>query len=288
MNILSADVLESIFKYSGLTGVILLFLYLVFKSTIEKRFFPALTQKRKLYVITISLFSIWSLGVLVITLNFAKADAKTPPEKHRFIYSGQIINKNGEPLSNATAYILLGNDTIKAETPTGYDGTFIIRLDTIEGIKATVYISHPDYSSDTRFRPLIQSIPEQFILQKRKEVTFSTNLADEPVSLAIQKQTGYRQVANSSDYKVHFRYDAARLDSFDNKYRYLGGPVQVFINGKLCYQSKQPIKPTYAAGNSKTDLEAELFNSIRSIVSSEKNQFTQIITTCIESPAHLY
>jgi len=284
MNVLSAGVLESIFKYSGLIGVILLFLYLVFKNTIDKRFFPSLTQKRKVFVITISLFSIWSLGILVIILSFVKVNAKTPPEKHRFIYSGQIVNKEGVPLSNATACILLGNDTIKGETPTGFDGTFVIRLDTIEGIKATVFYSHPDYRSDTRFRPLIQSIPEQFILQKRKQVTFSTNHANEPISFAIQKQTGWKQVANAADYTIHFRYDAARLDSFENKYRYLGGPVQVFINGKLCYQSKQRIKPTYAAGNRKADLESELFNSIRSIINSELNQFTQSITTCIGSP----
>lgn len=285
MNVLSAAVLESIFKYSGLTGVILLFLYLVFKNTIDKRFFPSLTQKRKVYVITISLFSIWSLGILVITLSFVKANTKTIEEKHRFIYSGQIVNKEGLPLSYATAYVLIGNDTIKAETPTGLDGTFVIRLDTIEGIKATIFYSHPDYSSDTRFRPLIQSIPEQFILQKRKQVTFSTNLADEPISLAIQKQTGWKQVANAADNTIHFRYDASRLDSFENKYRYLGGSVQVFINSKLCYQFKQLIKPTYAAGKSKTDLNIELFNSIRGIINSEKDQFTQSITTCIGSSA---
>jgi hypothetical protein len=286
MNVFSADVLETIFKYSGLTGVIFLFLYLIFKSSIEKQFFPSLSQKRKVFIITISLFSIWSVGILVIMLSFVKSSPQNGnPQSTGFIYCGQIVNEDGIPIPNAIGYIALGNDTIRAETPTGLDGTFVIRLDTTEGVKATIHFSHPDYGSDSRFRPLIQSVPEQFILKKPRSVTFSTNLSDTLLAGAIHKRTGWKHVPFSSDYTIDFRYDASRLDSFDGRYRYLGGKAQVYINGKLCCQSMKPIPATWAAGNNKPDMERALNNSLRNIVNTEKDQLTQNIAKCTGASA---
>jgi hypothetical protein len=281
MNVFSGNVLETIFKFSGLTGVILFFLYLIFKSSIEKQFFPSLTQKRKVFIITASLFSIWSMGILVIVLTFAHASPQNKP----FIYCGQIINENGVPIPNAYGYIVLGNDTIRAKTPTGLDGSFVIELDTIEGVKATIHVSHPDYGSDSRFRPLIQSVPEQFILKKPRLVTFSTNFSDPTLAMAIHKKTGWKQVPFLSNYTIDFKYDASRLDSFEGRYRYLGGKAQVYINGKLCCQSRKPIPATWAAGNNKPDLERELNNSVRNIINTEKDQLTQSIASCTESLA---
>ena len=284
MNVLSADVLDTILKYSGLTGVTFLFLYLIFKGSIEKQFFPSLSQKRKVFIITVSLFSVWSLGVIVIVLSFTMISPKNAaPQTRGFIYCGQIVNENGVPIPNAYGYIVLGKDTIRAETPTGLDGTFVIRLDTTEGIKATVHFGHLNYGSDSRFRPLIQSAPEQFILKKLRLVTFSTNLSDTSLAVAIHKRTGWRQVLSLSDYIIDFKYDAARLDSFDGRYRYLGGKAQVYINGKFCCQSMKPIPATWAAGKSKPDLERELNNSVRMIIDTEKDQLTQSITACTGS-----
>jgi hypothetical protein len=286
MNVFSGNILETIFKFSGVTGVILFFIYLIFKSSIEKQFFPSLSQKRKVFIITASLFSIWSIGILVIILSFTNA---SPPnersQKKKFFYCGQIINENGIPISKAYGYVVLGNDTIRADAPTGFDGSFVIQLDTIEGIKATIHFSHPDYGSDSRFRPLIQSVPEQFILKKPRPVTFSTNFSDPTLAIAIHKKTGWKHVPFLSNYTIDFKYDASRLDSFEGRYRYLGGKAQVYVNGKLCCQSRKSIPASWAAGNNKPDLERELNNSVRNVINTEKDQLTQSIVSCTESPA---
>ena len=282
MKFLSPGVIESILKYSGFIGVILLFLYLVFKNTIDKRFFTTLTQRRKTFIIITSLFSIWSIGVLVIVLSFTNANVNNKERKSDFIYSGQIVNQDGTPISNAYAYVVLGKDTIKAETPTGVDGTFVIKLDTTEGIKATVYYGHANYGMDTRFRSLTQSVPEQFFLKKSKEVTFSTNIANPSLNSAIGKQTGLKYSFLSPTFRVNVFYDKAGLDSFNGRYRYTGGKVQIYGNNTLCCESKQLISATHSVGVSKAILEYQLHQAVTDIVNKEKEQLTKMIAKCVE------
>lgn len=237
-------------------------------------------------IITTVLFSMWSIGVLVIILSFSKVVLPTENNKQGFIYSGQIITENGMPLAGANAYLVIANDTIKAETVTGADGTFVIRLDTLEGIKATIHYEHPVYGSDTRFRPLIQSTPEQFQLKKRAIITFSTNSTVGEVNTAISRQTGITYTSQKATFLIQFIYDKTALDSSYSRYRYLGGKVTVFINGNGCCTLQHAVPATHAAGTTKDDLEIQLNASMQKIIKIEKDHLSKKIAQCIESLSH--
>ncbi|MDB5231156.1 MAG: hypothetical protein JWN76_1961 [Chitinophagaceae bacterium] len=281
----SADLVQAIGKYSGFVGILFLFLYGMFSDTINKRFFNTLTQKRKVFMLSLTPILVWSTGVLVIVLSYLKNNPE-PVNKH-FFFQGQIINEKGEPLSNATAYIILKSDTIRAVAPTGNDGNFTIALDTLEGIKTTLYYAHPEYTSNTAFRALNSSTFEQFILKSRKtppvktQQTFFINIKESTWVQALQKKTGLKQTFSNPTYEISIVYDEKGIENFDNRCRYLGGKAQVFINHHLCCESAEPLPPTHSLGTNRQMLEKQLEKMVQATADKEKDQLIANIARCI-------
>jgi hypothetical protein len=282
-NHLVADLL----KYSGFVGVLFVVLYYLFKDTISKKFFITLSQKRKmLYLLSIPLL-IWSTGILVIILNFMSH--RSEQKNHQFFYQGQIVNEKGYPLKNAHAYIIL-KDTIRCVAETGSDGNFTIELDTLEGIKSTVYYGHPDYKSSSAFRTLSPSTNEQFMLKEpnkeevnQKPMTFNINVENASLIHLLAQKTGLTYTPSAPSKRITLAYDKNKIDNFEGRYRYLGGKIKVYINNAFCCESRESLKATHDAGVSKTLLESQVKEMIAELAYKEKNELTSSIAACIKN-----
>jgi hypothetical protein len=288
--LLSNSLVDTILTYSGIVGVIFIFIYLPFNETISKQFFSSFTQRRKLLVLLLTPLLIWSLGILVIVLNFYKTIHKI--ENHKFYYQGQIVNEKGVPIKNAGAYIVLGTDTIKSIAVTGSDGNFTIVLDTLEGIKGLLYYFHPDYLPNSAFRTMSPSTNEQFVLKNEKNTNkeakaeksrkFRINLYNKYLISGIEKKTGYKFSGINPDIDIILALDTQRIEKIDNRFRFLGGKVQVEISGSPCCNSVSEIPPTHMVGFSKEMLTKQLANQLSYIVELEKDYFVEKISGCLK------
>lgn len=279
---LSPELIESILKYSGIAGVILLFLYWVFQETLKRKLFATLSQKRRLLVLILTPLLIWSIGVLIIMLDYMR-HVPAPELTSGFIYRGQIVDEQGMPLAHAYAYLIFGTDTIKAETETGADGNFTIRLDTIEGIKTTLYYGHPEYGMNTTFRALNESTNEQFVLKRPKESTFTITPALQDIADLIEASASCRYVPDNPDHRIEIQYDQTGLDEFSGRWRYLGGKLLVYIDGVLCCSSAQSLPATHAAGTNRAALENRLAVLLESVLRQEQSTLIANISKCLES-----
>lgn len=270
-----------------MAAIVIVALFYVYKTTIGRRFFASLTQKRKLLYLNLLPLLITGTGITAIVFDYKQNMSRVINSNKFFLYQGQIIDDKEVPIPQAYAYVIFGTDTIKSE-PIGNDGTFTLKLDTVEGIKTTVYYGHSDYSSNSVFRALNSSTFERLTLKggksrnmKKRPGTFSLNIEDKEITTALEQRTGVKYFPVKPTYNITFLYDKSAIDSFDNRFRYLGGKVKVYIDGKLCCESNQSLRSTHAAGTNRSALEKELMGMIREIVVDERDTFLTRIAGCL-------
>lgn len=280
----SGGLVETILKYSGIAGVILLFLYWVFQETIKRKLFATLTQKRRVFILVLTPLLIWSIGVLIIIFDYLRHIPPATSAVKNFLYQGQIIDSNGAPVTGAFAYVIFGNDTIHAEANTGRDGEFTIRLDTAEGIKTTVYYGHAKYGTNTVFRALNSSTNERLILPcKEKPESFIIIPAYDGVPQAIEKESALKYTIQNPTHRIELRFDKVGLDSFDGRWRYLGGKVQVYVDGAFCCSSAEKMHGTHTAGSTYENVQSQVFEMMRQTFLKEKSQLIPAIVGCLGS-----
>jgi hypothetical protein len=210
---------------------------------------------------------------------------------HKFYYQGQIINEDKALVRNAMAFLVVGKDTLKSLAPTGNDGNFTIELDTIEGIKGYLHYGHPDYLSNCLFRTISPSTNEQFVLEKKvkptsnekKPRTFNLNVIDDVLIREIALKTGLIYVAKKPDFEIKFIVDESLIEKIEDRYRYVGGMVNIMISDRSCGCAKGNISPSHILGFTREMLNDWLNQQIKNIVISTRMDLAEEIAQCLRN-----